>query len=617
MVALPEFEWGGMENWGLITFKESTILYSPEVSPLTANEDVAQTVCHEISHMWFGNIVTMDWWNDLWLNEGFASYIEYVGVALKEPDWEILTKFLDKYYFLAMKIDSKVGTHPIVMDVQTTTDFTQSFDEIMYYKGSSIIRMLKSMMGDDLFYSGVANYLKKFQWGNAKTDDLWNSLSDVDHRHDVKHIMDTWILQDGFPFINVTFTRDNSGKTLVTASQSRFLGNPTAVVEASSSPLGYKWFVELTYKTSAGLSGTQSMDMNDTTFTLDLDIENDMTWVKFNTDQMGYYIVLYPPEMWRKLLNYLLTTPVDDWTLSASDRAGLLNDAFSLANAGKLSYELPLELMAYLDREGDYVVWSTAIKSGINPISQMLYTPQWKNFVKNISQSVIEKLGFEDVGTNTERLLRNMLWNLAVSSNYTPVIENLSSKFRGWLDNGTSVTPNQKHTVYTVGMMFAGTAQDWDVIWQKYLVEPSPHEKDLLMYALATTRQTSRVDKLLGYLKDEVGIKRQDFATVTQILGMNSVANPMLWDWIRKNYQFFIDRFTIDDLRFGEVVYDTVKLYSTREKLQEVKDFFAQYPDAGASEGHRMLAIDSIEKNIYWAEHFKPVIVDWLERRHL
>ncbi|GFR93964.1 protease m1 zinc metalloprotease [Elysia marginata] len=242
LIAIPDFISGAMEHWGLITFRESRLLVDKSKSSLVDIERVSLTVAHEMAHMWFGNIVTMDWWNDLWLNEGFASYMEYLGVDGKNKDWKILDKFLTNDLFSVMIQDSEISSHPIIVDVERPSQITSVFDAISYSKGSSVIRMLYAIMGEDNFFKGVSNYLKEFKWGNARTDDLWNSLSAVQvngaSNLDIKHIMDTWTIQDGFPYVNITVVTSDKGKSTVSASQARFLSSPGVKIDTTASPLG-------------------------------------------------------------------------------------------------------------------------------------------------------------------------------------------------------------------------------------------------------------------------------------------------------------------------------------------------------------------------------------------
>ncbi|XP_059138989.1 aminopeptidase A-like [Physella acuta] len=617
LIGIPEYESGATEHWGLITFRESTLLYNSNSTALAYQEHVAQAITHEISHQWFGNLVTMDWWNDLWLNEGMASFLEYEGVLDLEPDWDSMTQFLATNVFKVMKQDSELASHPIVANIVEPNEISSVFDDISYSKGSSVTRMLKAIIGHDNFYSGISKYLNKFQFSNAKTDDLWQCLSEADGSHNVKHLMETWIMQDGFPYINITAQHTDQGQTILHAQQARFLANPESTADPRNSPFGYRWVVSLDYRTCSGANGTLYMDLQDANMTITNARD---CWIKFNVDNGGYYIVLYPDEMWSSFAQHLTTTPNTEWRLTPSDRAGLLHDAFALAGSGKLSYEIPLDMLSYLQYETHYVPWSVAMVKGASYVTSMLRkVPEfsvWKKFLIKLLAPAVDRLGYEEKGSSTERLLRGFVINLACSSGEKSAISNITTLFRNWLDYGVKPPMNIRMAVHQYGMRNAGSDDDWEKMWDIYQQETSAQEQELLAYGLGHVRDPYLISRLLTYARDEVGIKRQDFFSIVQIVGLNSAATDILWEWTRENYQLFTDRFTVMDSYFAQMIYEMVKNYNSEFKLREVKDFFDKYPDAGAGERYRKLAIESIERNIYWMKHFKPVVIDWLRKQH-
>ncbi|CAG5136569.1 unnamed protein product, partial [Candidula unifasciata] len=617
LIAIPDFVSGAMEHWGLITFRESNLLYDPNRTSLSSLEHVALVVAHEMAHQWFGNIVTMDWWNDLWLNEGFASFMEYVGVADKERDWNMENMILVNDLFPVMKEDSELSSHPIIVEVTRPSEITSVFDSISYSKGSSIIRMLEHIMGKDQFFGGVAAYLTKFKWSNAVTDDLWAALSEYDTEKNIKHIMDTWTIQDGFPFVNITLETSLSGVTTVTAKQKRFMSNPNAVVNPSSSPLGYKWYVSLDYISSSGNKGREIMNLTDISFSESLGLSQPGSWIKFNYEQQGFYRVLYPDEVWLAFSDYLLTTNSTGWGLSVPDRAGLLSDAFSMAAAGLVSYKIPLGLMSYLYKEMEFIPWSAALDSGIYYITNMLKTdPEfglWKKFVGSRLLHNLQNLSYTDAGSHNQRKLLAKLMQAAGEVEEPHTVDKFRDLFHGWLELNTSISVNLRSTVYKYGMYYSGSDSDWETIWAKYRVESSPQEKELLALSLANTKQPHLIAKLLNHAKNEDGIKIQDFFTTVSNVGSNIAAAGIVWDWARENYQVFINRFTVADRNFGRMIYLMVRNYKTEFKLQEVKDFFSRYPEEGSSARYRKMALESIERNIFWMKTYKPIIIDWLK----
>ena len=222
MAAIPDFVSGAMEHWGLVTYRETALLFDEGVSSTANTQRVAGVIAHEFAHMWFGNLVTMDWWNDLWLNEGFASYIENKGIDAKFPDWKMQDQFIISTLHGVLSLDATLGAHPIVQTVENPDQITEIFDTITYSKGSSIIRMLEDFLGADNFQRGVTNYLDTFKFGNAVTDDFLTVLDELNLGIDVKSIMRTWTEQMGLPVVEVEQISD----TQYRLTQKRFFSNP-------------------------------------------------------------------------------------------------------------------------------------------------------------------------------------------------------------------------------------------------------------------------------------------------------------------------------------------------------------------------------------------------------
>ncbi|KAK7003237.1 hypothetical protein BgiMline_004674 [Biomphalaria glabrata] len=618
LIAIPNFVAGATEHWGLITFRESAVLFNPEQASLLSQQTVAITITHELAHQWFGNLATMEWWNDLWLNEGFATFLQYVGLEHINADWDLETMFLERETFPVMRRDSELASHPIITSVESPSEVTSVFDLISYDKGSSIIRMLYSVMGHSTFFKGITAYLNRYQYGNAKTDDLWNIMSENSENLDVKYFMDTWTVQQGFPYINISLTPNANGTTTVTARQERFLSNPENKVNPTESPFGYKWFIHLDYITSTGQKGQEIMNLTDITFVVNISLNDPRHWIKFNTDTSGFYSVLYPVEMWIRLTSYLRNTDPKEWTLSASDRSGLVNDAFIMAASGKVGYDVTLSLFSYMKSEAHDIPWMVLMMSGFNYINSMLDTFQeyqlWKAYVFRTLSPVIRDIGYTENKTEPQTLRnrRVILVNILSGLGHQETLAYVKAVFRAWLDNGTSVPVDFRQVIYQYGMRYGGSDDDWDKIWNKYLTETSPQERDLLLKSLTHVRKPYFIDKILDLALQEKYIKRQDFFGVIQNLAINTAATSLLWNWVQEHYQFLRDRFTLVDHDFGQMVYFVVRNYNTDFQLSEVQRFFTLYPEAGSGERSRKLAIENINRNIYWMKHFRPDIVHWL-----
>jgi aminopeptidase 2 len=395
MVAIPDFGAGAMENWGLVTYRETALLYDPAKSSASAKERVAYVVCHELAHQWFGNLVTMTWWNELWLNEGFATAIGWQAVDHIFPEWNVFTSFLNGEFASGTKLDSMRSSHPIEVDVKSPSEISQIFDAISYSKGASVIRMLNNYLGVDVFANGVRKYLKKHQYDNAKTVDLWAALSESSGQ-DVARLMFAWTRAVGYPMITIgNEDYDAAKKELtLTLSQKRFLstGDLTAE-EENASP---DWFVPMAVLTNVSEKPTVHL-LHEKTGTISFPYEqSEGSYYKLNAGVSGFFRVNYTHEQVSRLGNALRKNLL---AFSTSDRIGIVTDVFAFARAGLGSTTAALEILRSFEKEEDQMVlaeihsqlgglkktWykQPGAISGLNAIQRLIFSPK------------IESLGYE------------------------------------------------------------------------------------------------------------------------------------------------------------------------------------------------------------------------------
>ncbi|GFY53408.1 aminopeptidase N [Trichonephila inaurata madagascariensis] len=393
MIAIPDFSAGAMENWGLITYRETALLFDPRFSSSSNRQRVATVISHELAHQWFGNLVTPLWWDDLWLNEGFASYVEYLGVEAVHPDWQMDQQFVLDELQDVMDLDCLKTSHPISLPVRHPDEINEIFDRISYGKGASIIRMMKYFLGDDNFKNGLMNYLNAKKFDNAVQDDLWKHLTDVQsnggERIDVKKVMDSWTLQMGYPVVSVV---RNYAAGTATVQQSRFLLEPSAESTDTSS-----WEIPFTYtdglnpvwnpktkmwlhKTNGSIKGLPSRDY----------------WVVANVQEVGYYRVNYDEHNWRLLIKQFQQ---DHKKIHPVNRAQIIDDSLDLARAGLLDYQLALNTSLYLRNEDEYLPWKAALH-GFSFIDSMICRSaiygKWKEYVKVQLKRTYDQLGWEE-----------------------------------------------------------------------------------------------------------------------------------------------------------------------------------------------------------------------------
>uniref|UniRef100_A0A672T0K2 Aminopeptidase n=1 Tax=Sinocyclocheilus grahami TaxID=75366 RepID=A0A672T0K2_SINGR len=343
-IALPDFAAGAMENWGLVTYRELSLFYDPKVSSNEDKEWVVTVITHELAHMWFGNLVTMRWWNDLWLNEGFASYVSYLAADYVEPTWNIKDLMVQQQVQKAFDVDSLVSSHPLSSredEVITPDQIDQLFDTITYSKGAAILRMLSEFLTESIFANGLHNYLHEYAYSNTVYTDLWKKLQEVTS---INEIMNRWILQMGFPVVTID-TRTGS------ITQQHFLIHPEAVVD------NYEWFVPITWLKSGSNMGQHWLLTKTASYE---PMKTDTDWLLANLNVTGYYRVNYDPQNWERLLTQLNS---DHKVIPVLNRGQIIDDAFNLARADIINITLALRTTKYLYEEKEYIPWESAVRN--------------------------------------------------------------------------------------------------------------------------------------------------------------------------------------------------------------------------------------------------------------
>ena len=386
-IAIPDFAAGAMENWGAITYRETALLVDEENSSAGTRQRVAEVIAHEMAHMWFGDLVTMEWWDDLWLNESFASWMGNKAVDWLFPEWEMWTQFVNMDTNRALSLDGLKNSHPIEQEVKNPAEVSQLFDAISYSKGASVIRMLENYLGEETFRKGLNRYLSAHMYANARTQDLWSAL-ETESGQPVTAIMDSWVKQMGYPVLQVESER-SGGQTRLSVTQERFvydrlLGDSEPDIDTEV------WRVPISASQGGQESGVIVMDGRQA----QLDVPGDGAgWVKLNPLQTGFYRVNYSNEDWQRLV-----PAIESLELHATDRLGIQNDAYALSRAGLLPVTQFLSLAKAYRNEDDASVWSD-LASNLRDIEQLISEEPvhsaYQGFARDIFGPAARKIGWE------------------------------------------------------------------------------------------------------------------------------------------------------------------------------------------------------------------------------
>ncbi|GFT63992.1 glutamyl aminopeptidase [Nephila pilipes] len=609
MIAIPDFGPGAMENWGLVTYRMTTVLYNPMETSSESKEHVATVIAHELAHQWFGNLVTMQWWSDLWLNEGFASFVEYLGTNHVEPGWRMMDQFIVSTSQDAMSLDGLESSHPVMTDVDNPEEIDAIFDFISYKKGAAILYMLENFLGTETLKKGLSVYLNKYRFKNARTEDLWDAFTQVSlttSHLNVSKILDTWTRQKGYPLITVTLKH-----RIVRIKQRRFLLTPPEYDDAKPSdlsPYGYKWYVPVTYITDIDKENMFWLNMTDGEFLLPARAK----WLKLNVNQTGFYRVMYDDGLWNTLIDKLHT---NHNVFKPADRANLLDDALTLARVGILDSALAFNLTRYLEKEEDYVPWETAILHMEVLDVLMQESPAlslFHKYVRNLMKPVADNLGWTDEGDHLKKKLRSALLRVLVRFGDEETITKAKLTFQNWMHHNVRVAPNLRSVVYSSGVKFGGS-EEWQFCWKQYQETQVPSEKRLLLTALGYTEDMWRLSQYLNYSLDRDKVRPQDTALVIGVAARNTIGRLLTWRFVRMNWPYFVEMFGPGSFSMDMILSESISHFSSKFDYDEIKNFFSGR-DVGTGVQSLQQSLERVRANIRWRENTEASVIEWLQQ---
>lgn len=624
MIALPDFAAGAMENWGLITYRETAMLYQQGISTIRDKQRVATVVGHELAHQWFGNLVTPSWWTDLWLNEGFATYVECLGVDAVEPEWKIIEQFVVDDLQNVFLLDVYKSSHPISVEVNHPNEIDEIFDSISYEKGASIIRMMDHFLTTPVFKRGLTKYLNSKAYQCATQDDLWQALTDQAHEDQVldgdmtvKDIMYTWTLQTGFPLVTVTRNYDNNSAFV---TQVRFmLGNNTDTNNSL-------WWVPLTYTSQDKLDFENTHPMHwlkaEPSIELpDLKVTPNH-WVLFNIKQTGFYRVNYDANNWKLIIKQLMD-PQRFQQIGTVNRAQLVDDALNLARAGVLNYSMALDVTRYLQQELEYLPWKAGF-TGFNYIFGMISKTggfdKFKAYLLNLLKNLYEDTGFVDnMSDNQLRVYKRVeVLKWACLLGHEDCVRNAITQFQNWRsspqpDRNNPISPNLKSTVYCTALRVGGQAE-WDFAWQRYIKTNVGSEKSLLLQAMGCSRETwilSRyLDRAVSY---NSGIRKQDAAAVFAAVSNNVIGQPLAFAFIRDQWKRVKEYFGGTLFTINNIIQVSTNKMTTEFELETLKEFArVRKPELAGARKVVKQQIEKTEENVAWMKANYDHVIRWL-----
>uniref|UniRef100_A0A671SFS0 Aminopeptidase n=1 Tax=Sinocyclocheilus anshuiensis TaxID=1608454 RepID=A0A671SFS0_9TELE len=619
-IALPDFNSGAMENWGLVTYRETALLYDPRTSANGNKQRIATVVSHELAHMWFGNLVTLKWWNDLWLNEGFASYVEYLGADYAEPNWNMKDQTILYDLQRAFAVDSLTSSHPLSQkkeEVNTPSEISEMFNTISYSKGAAVLKMLSEFLTEPVFAKGLGNYLKQFAFGSSVHSDLWDHLQKaVDQTPGVKlpysvhEIMNRWILQMGFPVITVDTRTGN-------VSQKHFLLEPDAVVDRKSE-YNYEWFVPIKWMKKHQVQD-QLWLLQKSALHKPMKVSKN-EWVLANLHVSGYFRVNYDLGNWERLLSQLKS---DHQVIPVVNRAQILDDAFNLARASIINITLALRTTKYLLHEREYIPWEAALRN-LNYFFQLFDRSEvygaMQAYLKKQVKPLFEYFGIISsnwttvASGHTDQFTQIIALSLACSTGVEGCRELTRSWFKKWMQNphNNTIHPNLRSTVYCDAIAAGGT-EEWNFGWQMFQKATVAAEAVKLRSALACTKVPWLLNRYLEYTMNPEKIRKQDATSTIGYIASNIIGQPLAWDFVRANWDYFFKLYGTGSFTFSRLISDVTYRFCTPFELSQLKRFQKDNAETGFGSGTQALqqAIEKTTAKIKWLAENKEPVLQW------
>ena len=590
-VALPDFSAGAMENWGLVTYREIYLLVD-ENSTALSRQTVALVVAHELAHQWFGNLVTMKWWDDLWLNESFANMMEYVSVDAIEPSWKIFEDFQTSGAPYALKRDATDGVQSVHVEVKHPDEINTLFDgAIVYAKGSRLMHMLRRWLGDDAFRKGLGAYFEKHQYGNTIGRDLWDALSQASGR-DVAAFMDAWLEQPGYPVVTAKVEND----CLILTQKQFFIGEHEDKGRLWPVPLNSNW---------QGLPDTLTTERLEIPNYAALAAQNEGA-LRLNTENTAHYITDYQGELLDALLNNLSS-------LDNISKLQIVQERRLLAESGMISYADLLPVISKLANETSYMVVSAVsqVLEGLNRfVDEGSQTEEdYKALLKVLSQSNFDRLGFEkqEGESDEDEMVRQLIVGNMIKANDETAKAQASQIFDRYRDNLEKLPAAIRLQVLVNQIKHHESKELTKLYLDLYVASNDGSFKNALSTALSYTKNKETLDELLATWKDKFTVKPQDLSAWYARFLSRDFTQEAVWTWARENWDW-IKAALGGDMSFDSFVISPAVVFKTEKRLAEYKDFFEPQLDDMAISRNISMGIKEIAARVELVKREKEAV---------
>jgi len=561
LIAVPDFAAGAMENWGAITFRETILLYDPKTSSTRTKQFIAEVISHEIAHMWFGNLVTMKWWNDLWLNESFATFMATKFVDKFYPEWDLWNQFVEDAMNVAMGLDSLKTTHPIDVDVKSPAEIREIFDAISYDKGGCVLRMLENYVGEPNFQKGLKKYLSDFKYKNAKGQDLWDAIGKAS-KMPVTSMINTWLKQPGFPLVEINQNGNN-----LKIKQKRYL------LESNSKFSKGLWSIPLSLGLEKEISNTLFSKKS-----MSVKLPKNTIGFVANYGRKGFYRVKYDEGI---LLD--LKMLVDEKRIPPIDRWAVQNDLFSLCVSGDEQVRNYLDFSdAYFDEDSYLASVNVAhnLASLYFRAFDEKFVEEIRSYTINYFRKILSNLGWEPRKSDkhTDALLRSFAISALGKMNDDSVTDIAIEKYKKFLKSPRSLSPDLIEPICSIAA-WNGNSKTFNELKKLYTNSKTMEEKLRFLGAMCGFQDKKLLAKTLDFSQTSE-VRSQNMQLPIMKIAANPYGDKILWPWLKKNWKKINKKVGHGNPLFNRIV-ASIAGVADDSMENEIKLFFKKNPTPG------------------------------------
>lgn len=585
-VALPDFSSGAMENWGLITYRESCLLADPELTPESSRRFIATVIAHELSHQWFGNLVTMNWWNDLWLNESFANMMEYVAIDALQPDWHMWEDFATNEVTAALRRDSLDGVQSVQADVNHPDEISTLFDPaIVYAKGGRLLVMVRKLIGEEAFRTGLKSYFEKFAYKNTVGNDLWQELESASGQP-IVNLMNAWISQPGLPVVSVS----NSHDTAILSQERFFIGE--------HQPSDALWPIPLFANQPLDV---KILNQKETTVSIEKPLQ-------LNCGLSAHFVTKYDESTREYLLKNITELP----TL---DKICILQDATILARAGFENSASLLPLALSLKTETNEKVFGMAA-SALTELRKFVDgNDAARDSLKKISgefaRATFEELGWDEKAgeSDDDRERRTTALSLMMYSEDKEVLNEAKTRFDS---NKLEDLPTEiRALIISANVRHFETPEMIENLFSAYKNTPSNDLQNDIAIGLTSTKNPETAEKILANIKNSNIIRPQDASRWFVYLIRTRESRQIAWNWLKENWAWVEDTFG-EDKSYDDFIRYAATALLTTDELDDFRQFFEPMMDIPALARTIKLGITEISARVELIKRDKEAVISAL-----